>query len=293
MICSMTGYGDAECTVDGVTYAVEIRSVNNRYFKATIKLPEPLQYLEPELERVLRARLGRGSVTYTLRLRSVTGLETYEVNVAALERYIKQLEPLVAMGVTIQVELGSTLSMPGVCQPPRLDEAEQQRQWQIVREVTLAALEKVAQMRQTEGRALCEDLLGHCRTIMDLLEVVRERVPVVVREYHERLSQRVEELLAQSRLALEAETLAREVAIYAERSDISEEIARLVSHVQQFRALCESTELAGRKLEFLAQEMLREANTIASKSSDVQIARSVIEIKTAIDRLKEQTANVA
>jgi uncharacterized protein (TIGR00255 family) len=289
----MTGYGDAELTTEGTTYAVEIRSLNNRYFKASIKLPDPLQYLEPDIERLLRERLGRGSVTYALRLRSVTGIEAYEINIAALERYVRQLQPLAALGVGITVELGSTLALPGVSQPPQLDEQEKQCQWDLVRQLTEQVLEKNVRMRATEGKALRGDLLAHCQSILDELESVRLRAPDVVREYHLRLTQRVEELASTARLTLDADSLAREVAIYAERSDISEEVARLASHIQQFRELCDSNELAGRKLEFLTQEMLREANTISSKSNDVQIARGVIEIKASIDRLKEQTANVA
>ena len=293
MICSMTGYGDAALMTEGVSYAVEIRSLNNRYFKASIKLPDALAYLEPDIERLLRDRLGRGSVTYSLRVRSVTGIEAYEINIPALERYVRQLQPMAALGVSISVELGSTLSLPGVSQPPQLDEKEKKHQWEIVRKLTLEVLDKAEAMRATEGRSLRNDVLVHCQAVLDQLEAVRLRAPDVVREYHARLTQRVEELASTARLNLEADSLAREVAIYAERSDISEEISRLASHIQQFRELCDSNELAGRKLEFLTQEMLREANTISSKSNDVQIARGVIEIKASIDRLKEQTANVA
>ncbi len=116
MICSMTGYGDASLATEGVTYAVEVRSLNNRYFKASIKLPDPLLYLEPDVERLLRERLGRGSVTFSLRMRSTNGIEAYEINVAALERYVRQLEPLAARGVAVTIELGSTLSLPGISQ---------------------------------------------------------------------------------------------------------------------------------------------------------------------------------
>jgi uncharacterized protein (TIGR00255 family) len=223
----------------------------------------------------------------------VTGIDAYEINVDALERYVRQLQPLAALCVGITVELGSTLALPGVSQAPQLDEQEKQRQWDLIRQLTEQVLEKNVRMRATEGKALRGDLLAHCQAVLDELESVRLRIPDVVREYHQRLTQRVEELTSAARLTLDADSLAREVAIYAERSDISEEVARLASHIQQFRELCDSNELAGRKLEFLTQELLREANTIASKSNDVQIARGVIEIKASIDRLKEQTANVA
>jgi len=293
MIQSMTGYGDAECFVEGVHYAVEVRSLNHRYYKASIKLPEPLQYLEPDIDRLLRDRLARGSVGFSLRIRSTTGLEAYEVNIAALERYIRQLEPLKAQGVTVSLELGSVFAIPGLCEPARLSEEERARQWEIVRDLAERAVEKLLQMRRAEGEALRRELLSHCQVIRDNLEQIRQRADQVVREYHQRLLQRAGELAGQAGLLVDSDALAREVALFAERSDITEEIARLYSHLQQFQATCDSPEPAGRKLEFLAQEMLREANTIAAKSSDVQIARAVIEIKASIDRLKEQAANIA
>jgi uncharacterized protein (TIGR00255 family) len=146
-------------------------------------------------------------------------------------------------------------------------------------------------MRHREGQALGENLLANCKVITENLKIVALRAPDVVREYHVRLAARVAELTQAAQIKLDEDQLIREVAIFAERCDVAEEIARLAGHVDHFGAAIEGPEPAGRKLDFIAQEMLREANTIGSKSSDSQVARAVVEIKTAIDRIKEQAAN--
>ena len=291
MIFSMTGYGESQCHDDGVHYALELRSVNNRYFKASIKLPETLAVLESEIEKLLRARLGRGSVTCTLRLRNTSAEAAQEVNVAALQRYVEQLGRVSAQG-PIQIDLAGVLALPGVCQPPEIDETERERQLAVLTRLVDQALDRLIEMRETEGLALRKDLLIHCERIRENLVCVAEYAPQVMKEYHQRLLQRANELLAGSSLQLQLDDVRREVAVYAERCDVNEEIARLRSHLDQFERLCDQTEHAGRKLDFLAQEMLREANTIGSKANDARIAHHVVEIKSAIDRLKEQVQNV-
>ena len=291
MILSMTGYGDAQRMTDGVSYALEIRSLNNRYLKPSIKLPEHLQFLESEVEKLLRARLVRGTVNYTVRVRDTSAEAAYEINVAALQTYLDQLSAVKHTG-NVSVDLAAVLALPGVCQPPELDESARERQWEIVESLTSEAIEKLLVMRAEEGRALRTDLLGHTAAIRNELAAVAERVPVVVVEYHKRLTQRVNELIGQAKLKLAEQDLAKEVAVFAERCDISEEIARLTCHLEQFDQLCDSKQHAGRKLDFLSQEMLREANTIGSKSNDSTIARHVVEIKGLIDRVKEQVQNV-
>jgi len=154
------------------------------------------------------------------------------------------------------------------------------------------ALERLMEMRDQEGKALAEELLGQCDQVSRSLAAVQARAPEVIKDYQQRLTDRVAELVNEARVEIDADTLAREVAIFAERSDITEEITRLNGHVDQFRQAAEAAQPAGRKLEFIAQEMLREANTIASKANDSEIAQQVVIMKTAIDRLKEQVANV-
>lgn len=294
MILSMTGYGDAQTSVEGVSYALEIRSLNSRYFKALIKLPENLQFFESEVEKLLRARLGRGSVSCTLRMRN-DGTTEYKINPGAFQDYVNQICGVqLPAGVHATLELGAVAAMPGVCQAPILDEELRNKYWEIVRALIGEALGKLVKMRQAEGTALCEDLLAHCERTREHLAEIGKRAPSVVREYHERLRARVQTLLneGEAKVELDMDSLAREVSIYAERCDISEELTRLASHMDQFSQLCHSKEHAGRKLDFLSQEMLREANTIGSKSNDAEIARQVVEIKGLIDRLKEQVQNV-
>jgi len=291
MILSMTGYGDAQLVQDGVGYTLEIRSLNNRYFKPTIKLPEHLQFLEAEVDKLLRSRLTRGTVNYTLRVRDTSAQAAYEINVAALQAYLDQLNSVRPAG-PVSVDLATVLALPGVCQPPEMTEAQRERQWKIVSTLTSEALDKMIAMRAEEGRALRDDLLRHTAAVRSELTAIAERCPLVVAEYLKRLTQRVNELVGQAKLQLAEQDLAKEVALFAERCDVSEEISRLRSHLDQFDRLCDGKQHAGRKLDFLAQEMLREANTIGSKSNDTEIARHIVEIKALIDRLKEQVQNV-
>lgn len=291
MILSMTGYGEVQHSDDGVSYVLELRSLNNRYFKASIKLPESLSVFESEVEKLLRTRLSRGSVTYSLRVRDVRADAAQEINIAAVESYVKQLGRLSSQ-LPVQIDLASILALPGVCQPPGLDEAERERQWKVLESMTLKAMDRLIEMRRVEGKALRDDLMRQCAQIRKHLASIAERAPIVLKEYHQRLLSRTNELLAESKLPLQLDDVRREVALYAERCDINEEIARLGSHLDQFEKLCDSRELAGRKLDFLAQELLRETNTIGSKANDAVIAQHIVEIKGAIDRLKEQVQNV-
>ncbi len=292
MILSMTGYGEVQHGDDGVSYALELRSLNSRYFKAAIRLPEHLAIFEPDVEKLLRTRLSRGTITCTLRVRDTSAEAAQEINQAALKSYLVQLHDLLDDRPSVQLDLAALLALPGVCQPPAIDEARREHQWAIIARLTEEAMNRLMDMRQAEGDSICADLLRQCDQIRERLGAVAERAPSVLREYHERLLQRVNELLSESKLQLQLDDMKREVALYAERCDINEEVSRLGSHLEQFARLCRSPEQAGRKLDFLAQEMLREANTIGSKSNDTAIAHHIVEVKGAIDRLKEQVQNV-
>ena len=293
MIQSMTGYGAAQHVEDGVSYALEIRSLNNRYLKLSIKLPEHLQFLEGDLDKLLRARLARGSVSYTLRFRSERDEGLRSINLTAVQRYVQELsEVRTPPGTAATIDLATIAMLPGVCDSPALDEETRKRQLDLIADLTNRALDVLIAMRREEGQALRAELLQCCEAIRTRLAECEVRAPNVIDEYHERLKSRVATLMQSGGFQLEAEGLMREVAIYAERCDISEEIARLGSHLDQFGGLCDSEEQVGRTLDFLSQEMLREANTIASKSNDTVIVRRVVEIKGLIDRLKEQVQNV-
>jgi uncharacterized protein (TIGR00255 family) len=292
MIVSMTGFGDAVAEKDGTHYAVEIRSLNNRFFKAVIKLPDVVSGLEPELETLLREQLGRGSVTYILKMRSESAEAAYKINIPALKAYVDQLQAIKNFNGDVKMDLGALLSLPGVCQEPRDETDEIERHGPIIRELAIKAILKLNGMRQREGESLFNDLMKHAKLISTNLAEIQKRAPFVIDEYHKRLAQRVNQLVSKAELQIHANDLYKEVAVFAERADISEEIQRLTSHMEAFESACRTGEHPGRKLDFITQEMLREANTIASKANDGQIARHIVEIKGAIDRLKEQVQNV-
>lgn len=292
MLRSMTGFGAAAGQVEGVEYSVEIRSVNNRYLKTSLRMPDVLAPLEADVERAVRGKLQRGSVNLQVRMKLSEDRAVYRVNSAALGYYLDELRAQeVEANPTIRLDLGSLLQLPGVCEPPPLEDlAETTRDGLLA--LVDEALEGLVAMRRREGQALQEDLEDHAARIRERLEGIAGRGDEVLRLYHDRLKQRCEDLMKEARLELDSETLAREVAVYAERSDIAEEVSRLRTHLEAFASACGGDECVGRKLDFMAQEMLREANTIGSKASDADIAAEVVEIKTCIDRIKEQAANV-
>jgi len=292
MIVSMTGFGDASAERGGTHYAVEVRSLNNRFFKPVIKLPDTLSGLEPELEGMLRERLGRGSITYILKTRTDSPEVAYRLNVAALQTYLDQLRQVKGLGEMVQIDLAGLVSLPGVCQEPRDDVDEMAAHGPVVRELTARAIDKLSAMRKREGEVLFADLMKHVTIIRTNLSEIAALAPGVVEEYHRRLRDRVTKLLAAAEAQVSQVDLIKEVAVFAERADVAEEITRLGAHTTAFEQACRSGEHAGRKLDFIAQEMLREANTIAAKANDAELARRVIEIKGAIDRVKEQVQNV-
>jgi len=293
MISSMTGFGEASAEVDGIVYTVEIRAVNNRYFKPHLRLPDVVAYLEADIEMLHRKRIHRGAINYSLRLKNVSAQALFEIDDIALGHYLQKLGALVPDSkVDCQVDLGQMLALPGIVQPISPDSAQSEKMKQVIVRLTEQAIDRLKEMRAEEGRALAEDMIANCRVIKERLQSIRARADVVVQEYHGKLERRVSQLLSDGKLKIDEETLAREVAIFADRCDISEEITRLDSHLEQFIKCCRGDGHAGRRLDFISQEMLREANTIASKASDAQISQAVIDIKCAVDRIKEQVQNV-
>jgi uncharacterized protein (TIGR00255 family) len=248
--------------------------------------------LEPELESMLRESLGRGSITFILKMRSDGAEAAYHINIPALKAYLEQLQQVKGLDRMVQIDLAALVQLPGVCQEPRDETDEIARHGPVIRELSKIAIAKLDDMRHREGQALFADLMKHVNVIASSLKEIEVRAPLVVDDYHKRLSQRVNQLLAKAELQVNQTDLIREVAVFAERADVAEEIQRLTQHLDAFEQACRTGEHAGRKLDFIAQEMLREANTISSKANDAQIARHIVEIKGAIDRLKEQVQNV-
>lgn len=293
MISSMTGYGEAATETDGIVYTVELRTVNNRYFKPHLRLPDIVAFLESDIEKMLRERIYRGTATYSLRMKNVASQALIQIDENAVRQYVDKLRSLAgSIGVQCCLDLAQLLNVPGILQPAVPDSAMAEKMKKAVLTLTGQAIEQLKQMRAQEGQLLAEDLAENCRITQEKLKLIKQRSPTVVQEYHEKLKKRAEELLNGTHLKIDAEILAREVAVFADRCDIAEELTRLDSHVQQFVEICRNSSNAGRKLDFISQEMLREANTIASKASDTRICQWVVDIKCAIDRIKEQIQNI-
>lgn len=294
----MTGFGAAALQLPHAHFSVEIRSVNNRYLKASIRLPDELEVLEAEIENHLRKLISRGSVTLTITRRVSDAKAAHQVNDAAVLAYLDHLETIhnklpANDRASVNIDLTALLALPGVLQPNDHENLLAESRTTLFPLIDQAVQRMIA-MRMTEGESVAADLARHRAVITDRLAVVRTRAPLVVEEYHQRLRTRMADLLARAELKINEIDLIREIAIFAERSDVSEEVARLTAHLEHFEIIIAGAdkEPAGRTLDFLSQEMLREANTIASKSNDAAISRAIVDVKGSIDRIKEQVQNI-
>jgi uncharacterized protein (TIGR00255 family) len=281
---SMTGYGTAREEGEGIIADVEVRTVNARFSKVAIKGPSSVNAYEQELETQALKAVKRGNVTLTVTLRSrgaATPVTINEEVVLAYQAVFKRLG-LPEAGIP---------QLPGVIVSNAPDKASDE-EVATVKKALKRALEQLVAMREREGAALADVLVKSVDKLTALRDSVHTRVPVVVEEQRRRLKERVDTLLASAGTTLDPQTLAREVAVLADRSDVTEELDRLASHITQCRGLFASAEPIGRTLDFVAQEMLREVNTIGSKSVDSELGRLVIEMKSEVERFKEQVANV-
>ncbi len=293
MLTSMTGFGSASADDHGISCAVEIRAVNNRFFKAVIKLPDRLALLEPEIDRLLRDIVARGSIVLTVAVKDQVSTSAVQINTQVLKTYLDHIKILeTSLGGSKQMDLATLFLLPGVVEAgDNTSEYLATHQGLVVRLVK-EAIVKLTEMRKREGAALWADLQKHLNVIKEALGQVTTLAPKVAKDYHDKLKNRVSQMLSDAKLSLSDTDLLREVALFADRADISEEISRLGGHIEQFTHVCQKEEQAGRKLDFIAQEMLREANTIASKANDASIGRLTVDMKSAIDRIKEQVQNV-
>ncbi len=291
MLVSMTGFGSARFEGELLHVSAELRALNNRYLKITTKCLEPYNVFESEIERLVRAKIHRGTVQVVLRVFREPAPEDFRLNQTAVRSYLDQLRPLAPSMETSDL-LGHVLTLPGVVDDAVLHGSDPMEFWPHVAPVIEQALESLQKMRVEEGRAMRLELLENCESIRKNLDLVANRSPNVVEAFRDRLVERVGALVAEFDVAVDKADLIREVSIFAERSDIAEEIVRLRSHLDQFARMIDETESSGRKLEFLSQEMFREANTIGSKASDVEISRHTVEIKGVIERIREMIQNV-
>lgn len=289
----MTGHGEAHLHEDGLGIAVEIRTVNNRYFKLNLRLAEGYAPLEAHVESLIRKQIHRGTVQVSVQIDREPSPDDYRLNQQVLLGYLKQLEA--ALGTSLSRDAGQLaplLALPGVVHEPVAELEELESQWPKIERVMSSALAALAKMREDEGRSMAADLAANVRAVASELTQIEARAPQVVDAYRGRLHEKLTKLLAEVGVQSDLGDIVREVGLFAERTDISEEIVRLKSHLDQFNTTMTADESQGRKLEFLTQEMFRETNTIGSKANDAEIARHVIEIKTAIERMREMIQNV-
>ncbi len=291
MTQSMTGYGRAEKMIDGRRIQAEIKSVNHRYLEIAVRLPSAAATFEQDIRRLVAARCQRGKVDVAIRVEAGEAADVrLALNLPLARAYADLLGRLKTdLGLAGDVTLETILALRDVV---RLEEAEEDpdRLRAPIEAVLAEAMDTLVAMREKEGAALGRDLLERLQTLEWHREAVAARVPAVVREFQKRLADRIRELTGG--VDLEEGRLAQEVAVMAERSDITEELVRLGSHAMQFRGLLEQNEAAGRKLDFLLQEMNREVNTLGAKSGDAGIARHVIEMKSELGKLREQVQNL-
>jgi uncharacterized protein (TIGR00255 family) len=291
----MTGFGDARFQDQRWSIEVEVRTVNNRHLKLSAKISEPYAALESELERQVREKVRRGAVQVNLRIDRPRRAEDYRLNTVALASYRDQLRRLdQASSVTArdEVNLGALLALPGVVEEVRPAAGDPHEDWPEIARVVGEALDHLEAARAQEGRAMGAELQSLGQSINDYLGLIAARGPHVVQAYQARLVERIAALVQNQGVNIEPKDLIREVAILADRSDISEEIVRLRAHLLQYQQVLDERESAGRKLEFVVQEMGREVNTIGSKAGDVEISRNVVEIKGLLERIRELIQNV-
>jgi uncharacterized protein (TIGR00255 family) len=289
----MTGFGEARKQTGDMSVAVEVRTINSRHFKLSYRASEGYAGLEPEVESAPREIIRRGTVQLNLRVERAHAPDDYHINTDLLDNYRNQLiEYATRREWNIDVDLQPLLSLPGIISEKSRGDDDPHDDWPSIAPVVQEALAATAKMRAEEGVALAADLAHNGRQIMELLDAIAKRSPEVTQTYQSRLTSRVEKALSELNVTVEPADLIREVALFADRSDISEEIVRLRSHLQQYEAALMLPESSGRKLEFIAQEMGREINTIGSKANDAEISHRVVEIKTALERIREQIQNV-
>ncbi len=291
LIKSMTGYGRAMQTVNGREITAEIRSVNNRYLDLTVKLPRLYSFAEDAVKACIKSAVTRGKVDVFI---SVNVMQDTDVRVSlnrpVLEGYLDALRTIASdYGVRDDISVTSLARMPDVFVVEKQEEDEQQLTQDIL-SVVQTALDAFNAMREKEGAALAADLSGRRQTILSLVEKVEQRSPITLQEYRRRLTEKMEEVLQSA--SIDESRILQEAAIYADRIAVDEETVRLRSHMDQLGQMLASGGPIGRKLDFLLQEINREANTIGSKGNDLEQARTVVDIKAELEKIREQTQNI-
>ena len=292
MLISMTGFGRAECQEGDYTYQAEIRSVNNRFIEINTRLPKAYVDLEQPLKKLIKSHCSRGSINLTISLgNSNEGSGEWDVkpNLPLATQYVDALKQIqVSLGIEGEIDLKSVVGLRDIIkiEPVTLDPAKKD----LILNITTEVLASLKKMRVEEGENLQKDLAQRIDAIENHAAEIESRHPEVIKEYQEKLNERIKTL--NEGVGLDETRLAQEAAVLADRSDVTEEMTRLKSHLNQFRNFFNANEPIGRKLEFITQEINREVNTTGSKSSDIIISNRVIEMKSELEKIREQVQNI-
>jgi uncharacterized protein (TIGR00255 family) len=291
MILSMTGYGTGSAQKSDITVTAEIRTVNHRFLDLHIRIPREYLFLENDVQQMVRKALDRGRVEANIAIQNI-GSAPFLINSALAKGYLEAANALKhEFDFQDSLELNSLLSLPGIIQSRDMLQTDAAGVLpELLTKSVLSALEGVLQMRRHEGEALRVDMLRNLSSVREKAGLIHNMSLNSAAEIMTKLRERISQLLPQGEM--DPQRLAQEVALLADRADISEEIARLESHADQYHALMDSAEKAGKKLDFLLQELQREANTILSKSGNLEVSRHAIAIKADIEKLREQVQNV-
>lgn len=290
-LLSMTGYGSAKGSVEGQEITVELKSVNNRYLDCSVRLPRNFLFAEDAVKQAVSAAVSRGKVDVFVSAQASQDSGTVvSVNEDLARGYCDAVAHIAeSLGLESGLNAFSIARFPDVLMVERR-ELDKDKAAAALSEITAKAVEEFNAMREREGDRLRRDMLGKIETIEGLVSVVEERSPQTVKEYRERLEARLRDILADR--SLDEQRVVTEAAIFADRTAVDEETVRLRSHIAQFRAMLEEGSPIGRKMDFLVQEFNRESNTIGSKCSDASLAKVVVELKSEIEKIREQLQNV-
>ncbi|HIU42188.1 MAG TPA: YicC family protein [Candidatus Egerieicola faecale] len=287
----MTGYGRSRQVLDGREITVEIRSVNHRYLEYSARIPRMYGYLEEKLKTFLQSSVSRGKVEVTVTIQNLTGGDTVvQINQALAKGYLDAMRSQAEyLGLKDDLTLSTLTRFNDVFTLQKLEE-DQQVIWNSVQQVARQALDQFLEMRRREGERLKLDLLQKLELLNGHVASVEEQSPKTVAAYRERLLQKMEELLADR--CIDQQRILLEAGLYAEKIAVDEETVRLKSHLEQFAQMMEQSGPVGRKLDFLVQEINRETNTIGSKAQDLAVTRRVVEMKSEIEKIREQIQNI-
>ncbi|MCI7233674.1 MAG: YicC/YloC family endoribonuclease [Oscillospiraceae bacterium] len=291
MIKSMTGFGRAEQIIDGRDIIVEIRSVNHRYYEFSARVPRAYGYIEEKLKSFLNGRISRGKVEVSVSIAAVEAADTLiEINKAVAKGYVDALRSVgEELGLADDLTLSQLVRLPDIFTVRKTADDEEQI-WNSVKTVADEAVSKFISMREAEGLKMKEDVLERADIIERLVDEVERLSPISAENYRSKLYSRLCEVLADKNI--DEQRIVTEAAIFADKTAVAEETVRLKSHIRQLRDMLALDEPVGRKLDFLIQEFNREANTIGSKAQDIAVTKIVVDLKSEIEKIREQIQNI-